>query len=317
MDTDALRLFVRAAEKRNISAAGRDLGMAPAVASARLARLERDIGAELLHRSTRKVSLSVEGQDLLPFAREILAQEDAAMAALGHGKARPEGTIRFAASSTFAQLYIAPLLPEFLSLHPGLRLDLRFSDTPFDLLEGSFDLALRNSALDDSSLKARKLADVRGFLCASRDYLAQRGTPVVPGDLAGHNLVAFRKPRTLALVSGTGERAQVAFADGNCRVIVDDGASMRFSAMAGLGISAHADWSVSQALADGSLVRVLPDWHVEDESALWLVYPKSNILTAKVRVLIDFLVERIGNDPPWRHSDLAPIICENGKQSSI
>ena len=299
MDTEALRLFVRAAERLNISAAGRDLGLAPAVASARLAKLEREVGAELLHRSTRKVSVSIEGREFLPFAREILAQHDAAMAALGHGKAQPEGTIRFAASSTFAQLYLAPLLPEFLARNPGLRLDLRFSDTPFDLLEGSFDLALRNSVLDDSSLKARKLADVAGLLCASPDYLARHGTPQVPADLDRHQLMAFRSLRTRTLVSASGERAEFSCGDHNCRVIIDDGASMRFAAMAGLGISTHADWNIDRALRDGSLVRVLPEWHVEDDTALWLVYPKTNVLTAKVRVLIDFLVEKIGRHPPW------------------
>lgn len=299
MDTDSLRLFVRAAEKLNISAAGRDLGLAPAVASARLARLEHEVGAQLLHRSTRKVSISIEGEEFLPFAREILAQRDAAMAALGHGRAQAEGTIRFAASSTFAQLYVAPLLPEFLARNPGLRLDLRFSDTPFDLLEGSFDLALRNSALDDSSLKARKLAEVRGVLCASPDYLARRGTPASPTDLADHDLLAFRSMGPRTLISSRGEKAEFACPEENCRVVIDDGASMRFAAIAGLGISPHADWNVEQALRDGTLCRVLPEWHVQDNTALWLVYPKTNVLTAKVRVLIDFLVEKIGRDPPW------------------
>ena len=111
IDTAALRLFVLAAELLNISAAGRRMGMAPAVSSARLAKLEHSIGAELLHRTTRKVSLSLEGADFLPFAREIIAQEDAAMAALGKGAAHISGTLRFAAPSTFAQHYIAPILP--------------------------------------------------------------------------------------------------------------------------------------------------------------------------------------------------------------
>lgn len=305
MDTDSLRLFVHAADRLNISAAGRDLGLAPAVASARLAKLEREVGAELLHRSTRKVSISIEGEEFLPFAREILAQRDAAMAALGHGKARPEGTIRFAASSTFAQLYLAPLLPEFLEKNPGLRLDLRFSDTPFDLLEGSFDLALRNDVLDDSSLKARKLADVRGILCASPQYLAHKGIPEHPDDLGQHDLLAFRSLRKRTLVRSDGEKAMLICDEKNCRVVVDDGAAMRLAAIAGLGISTHADWNVHHALQKGSLRRVLPDWHVDDDTALWLVYPKSNILTAKVRVLIDFLVDRVGRNPQWQQDSEA------------
>jgi DNA-binding transcriptional LysR family regulator len=175
MDTDSLRLFVLAAEKLNISAAGKALGMAPAVASARLAKLETTLGADLLHRSTRKVSLSLEGAEFLPFAKEILAQENAARAALGQGSETATGTLRFAAPSTFAQLYIVPLLPEFLALNPGINLDLCLSDAQYDLIEGSFDLALRNTALTDSSLKGRKLADDQRILCASPRYLDRYG----------------------------------------------------------------------------------------------------------------------------------------------
>lgn len=300
MDIDGLRLFVRAARKLNISAAGRDLGLAPAVASARLAKLEREVGAQLLHRSTRKVAISIEGEEFLPFAREILAQRDAAMAALGHGKPDAAGTVRFAAPSSFAQLYIAPILPEFLRLNPGVDLDLRFSDAPFDLLEGSFDLTLRNSTLDDSALKARKLADVEDILCASPEYLERRGTPRSPADLADHDLIAFRRQGERVLISASGERATFSLDEADCRVVIDDGASQRAACAAGLGISVNADWNIHHALREGTLMRVLPDWRIENDIALWLVYPKSNVLTAKVRVLIDFLVEKIGRNPPWQ-----------------
>lgn len=300
MDLESLRLFVRAAEKLNISAAGRDLGLAPAVASARLAKLEREVGAELLHRSTRKVSVSIEGEEFLPFAREILAQNDAAMAALGKGQARASGTIRFAASSSFAQLYIAPILPEFLDRHPEINLDLRLSDAPFDLLEGSFDLALRNGSLGDSSLKARKLAEASDILCAAPPYLARRGTPQNPADLTNHNLIAFRQlGSSIELVSDDG-RYTIAMRGENTRIELDDGASQRLATMAGLGISLNARWNVAEALQSGALVEVLPDWQVVSDRAVWLVYPKSNVLTAKVRVLIDFLVEKIGRNPPWQ-----------------
>ena len=120
MDTDNLRLFVMAAERLNISAAGRELGLAPAVASARLAKLEQELGAELLRRTTRKVSLSLEGSDFLPYAREILAQAEAAMAVLGGSGAGPKGTLRFAAPSSFAQLHIMPLLPAFRFVAKGV-----------------------------------------------------------------------------------------------------------------------------------------------------------------------------------------------------
>jgi len=299
MDLGSVRLFVLAADKLNISAAGRELGLAPAVASARLAKLETALGADLLHRSTRKVALSVEGSEFLPFAREMLAQEDAVKAALGHGSVEPAGTLRFAAPSTFAQLYIVPLLPEFIELNPKIDLDLRFTDLPFDLIEGSFDLALRNSALADSSLKARKLADDRRVLCASPGYLAKYGVPTEPSDLAMHQIIAFRDQSPRRLQGKGGRTGEFDPRRTGCRIVVDDGASLRIATASGAGISINALWSVHQEIKTGSLVRVLPVYAVDDPAALWLVYPKANVMTAKVRVFIDFLLERIGKSPAW------------------
>ncbi len=302
MDTESVRLFVLAAEKLNISAAGRMLGMAPAVASARLAKLENALGADLLHRSTRKVALSLEGAEFLPYAKEILAQESAGRAALGLGSATVTGTLRFTAPSTFAQLYIAPLLPEFLQLYPGINLELRLSDAQFDLIEGSFDLALRNSALEDTSLKGRKLADDKRILCASPDYLQRRGVPRHPDDLDGHQLIAFKDMSARRLIGRDAETGQFAPLQARRRVIIDDGLSQKVATMAGAGISLNSLWSVHHEIADGALVRVLPDYEVDDQSILWLVYPKSNVLTAKVRVFIDFLLEKIGKAPVWEES---------------
>lgn len=299
MDTESLRLFILAADQLNISAAGRELGMAPAVASARLAKLERTLGADLLHRSTRKVALSLEGADFLPYAREMVAQEDAALAALGLANPSATGTLRFTAPSTFAQLYIAPLLPEFLDLHPGINLDLRLSDTQFNLIEGSFDLALRNTVLEDSSLKGRKLADDTRVICASPDYLARNGTPQHPDDLSSHQLIAFRDQSPRPLVGQNGEQGVFDPKQAGCRLIMDDGASQKTATLAGAGISINSLWSIHRELADGSLVRVLPEFEISHETVLWLVYPKTNILTAKVRVFIDFLLDRIGKSPEW------------------
>ncbi|MGV8985935.1 MAG: LysR family transcriptional regulator [Cypionkella sp.] len=299
MDTDSLRLFVLAAEKLNISAAGRELGMAPSVASARLAKLEHGLRADLLHRSTRQVSLSLEGAEFLPYAREMLAQEDAKFVALGMGRPKATGTLRFTAPSTFAQLYIAPILPDFLDKQPGVKLDLRLSDVQFDLIEGSFDLALRNSALQDTNLKGRKLADDTRILCAAPKYLETHGAPLTPDDLGAHQLVAFKDqtPRLLTGANGQSGHFDPRLAGG--RLIVDDGPSLKLTTIAGAGISSNSLWSVHREIADGALVRVLPDYVVADHSVLWLVYPKANVLSAKVRVFMDFLLERIGKYPVW------------------
>ncbi|MEM1315405.1 MAG: LysR family transcriptional regulator, partial [Pseudomonadota bacterium] len=245
MDTDGVRLFVLAADLLNISAAGRRLGIAPAVASARLAKLEGRLGADLLHRSTRKVSLSLAGEEFLPFAREILAQEDAARAALGHGRAEVTGAVRFAAPSSFAQLYVAPLVPEFMERHPSVTLQLRLSDTQVDLIEGGYDLALRNAAVEDSTLRARKLADDTRVLCASPGYLALHGAPDAPEDLAGHRILAFRDAGPRKLSGGGGGPAGL-FPPAGAQIgaSFDDGTSLKAATLAGGGISMNALWSV-------------------------------------------------------------------------
>ena len=300
LDTNALRLFVLASELLNISAAGRRLGWAPAVSSAKLAKLEHYLGAELLHRTTRKVSLSMEGAEFLPFAREIIAQEDAALAALGKKATTLKGTLRFAAPSTFAQLYVAPILPKFLNQHPELTLDLRLSDVQFDLIEGSFDLALRNAPLFDTSLKGRKLADDQRILCATPDYLANRGMPDTPTDLNRHTLIAFRDRQPRDLNGPNGEKGVFDPAQATNQLIIDDGQSQIQATLAGAGISMNAVWSVSAELASGRLTRVLPDFEAAEENVLWLIYPKSNVLTPKVRVFMDFLISEIGTSPPWQ-----------------
>ncbi|MFC5586132.1 LysR family transcriptional regulator [Nitratireductor kimnyeongensis] len=294
MDTASLRLFVMAAERLNISAAGRDLGLAPAVASARLAKLENELGVELLRRTTRRVSLSLEGTDFLPYAREILAQADAARAALGGSETAAKGTLRFAAPSSFAQLHIMPLLPEFQALYPDLILDLRLSDKQVDAIEGSFDLALRSAPLADSSLKGRKLADDTRVLCASPAYLATNGTPRTISELAGHRFIAWSNLNVRELIDGDGALAELNPAQMVCRTIVDDGDAQREATIAGAGLSINSLWSAAHEIRSGRLVHVLPEWRLNDRSVLWLVYPRSNVLTPKTRLFIDFLIMRLG-----------------------
>jgi DNA-binding transcriptional LysR family regulator len=299
VDTNNLRLFVMAADRLNISAAGRELGLAPAVASARLAKLEQELGVELLRRTTRKVSLPLDGADFLPYAREILAQADAARAALGGTDAGPKGSLRFAAPSSFAQLHIMPLLPEFHKKYPSLTLDLRLSDTRFDAIEGSFDLALRSGPLKDSSLKGRKLADDPRILCASPAYLDKLGMPQTPTHLSGQELIAWGDLEPRELVNLQGETALLEPASMTCRTILDDGDAQREATLAGAGLSMNSLWNVAGEIAKGRLIRVLPEWKMNDRSVLWLIYPRTNVLTPQTRVFMDFLIAKLGNRSKW------------------
>ncbi len=293
MDIDALRLFVAAAERLNITAAGRDLGFAPAMSSNRLAKLERELGTELLHRTTRKISISQEGEAFLPYAREVLAQVDAGRAALGAGTLHPSGTLRFAAPSSFAQLHIIPILPEFQARYPDITLDLRLSDTRQDIIEGSFDLALRSAPLEDSSLLGRKLADDTRVLCASPAYIAEFGNPATPDALDAHRFLSWSNKAPRQIIHTDGHKAMIDPARMMCRTILDDGTSQRVATLAGMGISVNSLWSVTQDINAGRLVRVLPDWCLHDQSVLWLIYPKSNVLTPKVRCFMDFLISQL------------------------
>lgn len=300
MDTGGIRLFVMAADMLNISAAGRRLGLAPSVASARLSKLELQLKADLFHRSTRKVTLSIEGTEFLPYAKEIIAQEDAAFAALGRRNSNVSGTLRFAASSTFTQRFVAPILPEFLERYPDVNVELTLSDTQANLIEGGFDLALRNYAAEDSSLVGRRIANDTRILCASPNYLDKNGTPEKPEDLEDHQLLVFMHSKPRKLISLSDQRAcSFPPPNGKFRVVCDDGSSMRIAAKAGVGICMSSVWNIHSELKEGTLVNVLPDYQIDDHAAIWLVYPKSNVLTSKVRVFIDYLIEKIGNPPIW------------------
>ncbi len=168
------------------------------------------------------------------------------------------------------------------------------------LIEGGFDLALRNYAIEESGLRARKLANDKRILCAAPAYLDKYGTPLEPEDLVEHQILAFKGGQPRKLAANTGQRECTFPPPGaEKRVVCDDGASMKIAALSGVGVAMNSMWSVHQELKSGALVRVLPDYEVADQSAIWLVYPKSNVLTAKVRVFIDFLLEKLGNPPIW------------------
>lgn len=195
--------------------------------------------------------------------------------------------------------FLCAVLPEFLEEHTGITLDLRLSDTEVDLIEGSFDLALRNMVLEDTSLKGRKLADDTRILCASAGYLKQHGTPNHPSDLARHHLIGFQDqaPRHLIGPESAEGRFDPHAAKG--RLILDDGLSQKIATLNRAGISINSLWSVHTEVSEGQLIHVLPGWTSRARSALWLVYPKTNVLSAKVRVFMDFLLRHFKNGGPW------------------
>lgn len=295
MDIEHLKLFVRLAATHNISLAGRELGLSPAVASAHISKLEQGLGVRLLHRTTRKVSLTEEGEAFLPHAVEVLASVEAARASVGAGEEAPTGTLRITAPASFGRMHLMPAMKEFRACYPQLGLDLRLTDTVVDLVEGGFDVAVRDAGLKDSSLIARKLASDKRILCASPEYLQHYGEPKTPQDLRNHQCITL-----IGLDSwgfDTPEGIHTIKAKGTFRT--DNGEAIRDACVAGLGITICSTWNAYLHLQRGELVQVLPDYPLVSDTALWAVYPSSRLLAPKVRAFIDFFAERYGEMPYW------------------
>jgi len=296
MNVDDLSLFVRIARLRSISSAARDLGVTPAGASARLASLEKRLGARLLHRTTRQTTLTEDGLAFLPHAEHVVLAAEAARAALGREQAVPRGTLRVAAPASFARMHIVPGLPDFVGRYPDLAIDLRMSDNIVDLVEGAFDVAVRYAELGDSSFVARRLAPDRRVLVASPAYIERRGRPNTPDDLAEHACLVVG---TLDLWTFRGKGGELIERRITPGLRINDGGAVRDAACAGLGVALMATWCAVDELRSGALVPALPEYPLVSTQTLWALYPSSRELAPKVRVLIDWLTERFGQHPYW------------------
>jgi DNA-binding transcriptional LysR family regulator len=295
MNIEHLKLFVRIAATHNISMAGQDLGLSPAVASAHINKLEEGLGVRLIHRTTRKVSLTEEGKSFLPYAEDVLSSVDAALSSVGVGSISPQGTLRITAPASFGRMHLLPALNQFIALFPNLNVDLKLSDTIVDLVEGGFDIAIRNSYLKDSSLIARKLATDNRILCASPQYLATYGEPETPKALSAHNCITLFGLEDWGFATPNGQlNIKV---KGNFRT--DNGEAIRDACANGLGITINSKWSVYQHLQRGELVQILKDYPLVPEAAIWAVYPSSRLLAPKVRAFIDYYIEYFGDSPNW------------------
>lgn len=295
MNIEHLKLFVRLSITSNISLAGRELGLSPAVSSAHVNKLEEELGVRLVHRTTRKVSLTEEGVAFLPHAEEVLSSIEAARASVGAGDILPKGTLRVTASSSFGRMHLMSALNGFLSQYPDLSIDLRLSDSIVDLVEGGFDIAIRNADLKTSTLIARKLAPDKRIVCASPAYLKKFGEPISPEDLRDHQCVnligleswVFDTPNGNLSIKTTGNLKS------------DHGEAVRDACVSGIGVAMSSTWNVYKHLERGDLIQILRDYPLVSESAIWAVYPSSRLLAPKVRVFIDYFSKCYGSPPYW------------------
>ena len=290
-----LDIFVRVVGTGSMSAAGRELGLSPAVVSKRLRRLEDRLGSRLLQRTTRQISLTDAGQGFYERAVAILASIEEAETFVTKRSSEAQGTLKVTAPAMFGRMHIARHLGRFMASYEDLAVNIVLDDQQLDIVGEGFDLAVRIGELPDSSLVARKLADVRYLIVAAPAYVERHGMPRTPADLEDHSCVPSDLRDPWKLVGPNGQKAQHRPSG---PLHTNSSEVVRECVMAGTGIGLRPLWEVGEALSDGTLVRILPDWEGESDEAIHAVYPSRRFLPAKVRLFIDFLAQLYAN-PAW------------------
>ncbi len=295
MRLDDLRFFVRVATLNNLSAAGREFGLSPSAASARLVTLEKSIGNQLMSRTTRNIAMTEAGQIFLEHAQSAIKEMDTAVDRLEMTTGEPRGLLKISCNMFFGRKHILPYLNEFTQLYPKVKLEMNFSDNIVDLIGEGFDLAIRAALLPDSSLRARKLGGNPRVLCASPDYLERMGTPTCPDDLANHNCIGLSFMPNWYFKGPKGEITRSV----RSSITGDTGDYAYDAALYGLGLTVKSVAHVWEDLRDGKLVEVMKDYPVARTGDIWAVYPPGNFTPPKISTLIDFLREKYGTPPYW------------------
>jgi DNA-binding transcriptional LysR family regulator len=289
-----LDIFARVVTAGSMSAAGRELGLSPPVVSKRIKSLEERLGTRLLQRTTRQLALTESGQGFYERVVAILASVDEAETWVSRRTAAARGILRVSAPTSFGRMHIAPHLVDFLKAYPDITIDLSLSDQFVDIVAEGFDLAIRIADLADSSLVAKRLAPNHRVLCATPDYLASKGTPLILADLQQHQLLLHNSdqwklegPEGAAIV-----RVESAIRTNSSEVI-------REAVLAGIGIALRSTWDIGPEIDSGRLKIILPEWHASTRVAVYAVYPSRRHLAHKVRLFMDFLADRFGQPPYW------------------
>lgn len=299
-EANDLLIFARVAETGSFSRAAERLGLPKSTVSRRLTQFEERLGERLMQRTTRRLSLTDFGLALLEHARQVAAEVDAVAALAQHRQEQPSGRLRVSMPSDFANLLLIDTLAAFVRLHPAISLELDLSPRRVDLIGENFDLAIRMGDLpDDASLAARRLRAFSNGLYASRDYVAEHGTPATPDDLMGHE--------ALRLLGRNGEPVRWTLVRGDSRweglppgrIVANSPETLIRLARAGHGIAAVPDYFATPHLRSGELLRVLPAWCLPANTA-WAVFPGRRLMPARTRAFLDMLLVALAEpqDPP-------------------
>jgi len=287
-----LESFVRSAELGGFSAAARQLGLTPAAVSRNVALLERNLGARLFHRSTRKLTLTEAGERFLLGVRGPLEGLHAAIADAADDQGEPAGVLKVSVALAFGMDYLLPLLPDFMAKHPHVRIDWQFDNRQVDLVAEGFDAAIGGGFDLAPGVVARTLAPAHIIAVASPGYLQGRPLPVAPEDLAGLDGIAMRSARTGRVRTWTMRNAAGATHAAELRphLLFNDPAAMTRAAVLGLGVSMLAVPDALPYLERGDLIRLVPKWYA-DAGPISLYYASRTLLPAKTRVFVDHVTE--------------------------
>lgn len=292
----ATRVFVEVVERGSQTAAAEALEISRAMVSRYLGELEAWVGARLLHRTTRKLSLTGAGEQLLGQCREMLAMAEAMQSISRTDEAAPRGTLRIACSQSLAQAWLVHALDDFIRLYPQVSVDLLVGSQAVNLVEARIDLALRITNQLDPNLIARQLAVCRSVVCATPAYLAQHGTPQRPEDLTQHNCLSYAYfGRSIWELSRAGEPHAVAVS-GN--LSANESMVLLEAVLADTGISLQPRYSVSAHLRSGTLVQLLPDYEPQ-QLGIHALYGTRRQMPPALRALLDFLIKRLADAPDW------------------
>ena len=288
----AMNVFVEVAERGSLTAAAEALEMSRAMVTRYLAEVERWLGARLLHRTTRRISLTGPGEAALLRFRQMLAIGDELRGELATDNPEPHGLLRVTASVSFGQIHLAAAVAEFVKRHPLTRVELLLVDRVVNLVEERVDIAVRISRAIDPSLIARPLAPCRSVLCAAPAYLAERGTPATADALAAHNCLTHHYVgKSVWHLQREGRKIAVAVG-GN--ISANEASLLLEAVRAGAGIAMLPTYQIAPLLRSGELIEVLPDYEVE-ELGIHAVYASRRQLPTIMRSFLDFLVERFSS----------------------
>ena len=292
---NGMRVFAKVVEAKSFSAAAEELGMSKSLVSRHVSALERALSVKLLNRTTRRLSLTEAGAVFYEHCARIVQEAELAVERLSRTQSEPAGLVKVTAAQAFAVRHVLPALSEFHRKYPKIRVKLSCSNRPLDLGDEGFDLGIRVSFGPDPNLVARKLAPNRAVVCASPVYLERHGTPRRIEDLRQHECVLFPAlaPKGVWTLRRDGRKYSVPVTG---VLETDEMDAVHSAVIAGLGIGILPLYMVGDALQQKQLVPLLREFQVVPESTIYLVYLPNRTLPSRVRVLIDFLVDRFGAD---------------------